>query len=445
MTRLGRPDAALVPHPQPPAPGFTPIRLLDIEISEPLPAVEAAVVALDGTRYRRAQALVRLHGRPLGTVDLDLDGGVLGPSEVAAQIWRAHGAAILAHRARDGDNSITALPAQGLGTGPCREVLPLPDPPLASVVVATRDRPDAAVACVDRLLGLTYPRYEILVVDNAPKSDATAEALRQRYRHRPHVRYCREDRAGLSNARNKGLVETSGEIVAFTDDDVLVEPGWLTNLVAAFGLAPHVACVTGLILPAELETPAQLWLEEYGGFAKGYERQLFDLGEHRAAGPLYPYTMGQFGSGASLAFKAAALRNLGGFAAELGAGTQALGGEDLDIFFRVLMSGGAVVYEPGAILRHAHRRDYEGLRRQMHSYGVGLAAALTKCLVDRPMRVFDLARRVPAGLSYLLRSTSPKNERKRVDFPKELTRLERRGLLAGPARYLRSRREQHKR
>jgi O-antigen biosynthesis protein len=209
--------------------------------------------------------------------------------------------------------------------------------------------------------------------------------------------------------------------------------------VAALGAAPHVACATGLILPAELDTEAALWFESYAGFAKGWERQLFDLAEYRRPGPLYPYAMGQFGSGASLAFKTATLRRLGGFAAELGAGTSALGGEDLDIFLRLLGSGAAIVYEPGAILRHRHLRDYAALRRQLHGYGVGLGAALTKCLLDRPGRALDLAVRLPAGLAYLLGPSSPKNRRKRADFPGELTRLELRGVLAGPAAYLRSR------
>jgi hypothetical protein len=92
------------------------------------------------------------------------------------------------------------------------------------------------------------------------------------------------------------------------------------------------------------------------------------------------------------------------------------------------------------MLRHSHRRDYPSLRRQLHAYGVGLGAALTKCLIDKPARAPALAARLPAGLAYLLDPASPKNRRKRADFPRELPLLELRGLLAGPAAYLRSRR-----
>jgi GT2 family glycosyltransferase len=418
--------------------GFAPIRLLEVELGAPLPTVEPAA-APDGTRYRRARALVRLHGRPLGMVNLAVEEGRLAPAARAGQIWASLAGAIREHLAGDGGVAPEALPAGGLGAGPCRAALPLDRAPRASVVVATRDRPEGVVACVEGLLDLDYPSYELLVVDNAPSSDATAVAVGRRFGHLPQVRYLREDRPGLSNARNRGLAEAAGEVVAFTDDDVLVDPGWLANLVAALGAAPHVACATGLILPCELDTEAAQWFESYAGFAKGWERQLFDLAGNRRPGPLYPYAMGQFGSGASLAFKTAALRRLGGFAAELGAGTSARGGEDLDIFLRVLASGAAIVYEPGAILRHRHLRDYAALRRQLHAYGVGLGAALTKCLLDRPTRVLELAVRLPAGLAYLLSPASPKNRRKRADFPGELTRLELRGVLAGPGAYLRGR------
>ena len=146
-----------------------------------------------------------------------------------------------------------------------------------------------------------------------------------------------------------------------------------------------------------------------------------------------PWDMGQFGSGASLAFKTAALRRLGGFAAELGAGTRALGREDLDIFLRLLASGAAIVYEPGAILRHRHLRDDAALRRQLHGYGVGLGVALTKRLLDRPAPARRPGLPAQPGVA--------KNRRKQADFPSELGRLELRGVLAGPAAYLRSRRQ----
>src|SRR6266404_1117746 len=72
-----------------------------------------------------------------------------------------------------------------------------------------------------------------------------------------------------------------------------------------------------------------------------------------------------------------------------GPGTRTGGGEDLDVFFRVIMGGYRLVYEPASLLYHLHRRDYAHLRKQIYSYGVGFTAYLTKCLLDDPRLVFD--------------------------------------------------------
>ena len=80
-----------------------------------------------------------------------------------------------------------------------------------------------------------------------------------------------------------------GNILAFTDDDVIVDPYWLVGLVRGFSITEHVACVTGLILPAELETQAQFLFEEYCGFTRGFIRRVYDLKENRPKLPLHPY------------------------------------------------------------------------------------------------------------------------------------------------------------
>jgi hypothetical protein len=145
-----------------------------------------------------------------------------------------------------------------------------------------------------------------------------------------------------------------------------------------------------------------------------------------------------------MAFKTAVLRSFGGFDPALGAGSRGVGGDDLAAFFEVVSRGFSLVYEPAAIVRHWHRREYDGLRKQAYGYGVGLTAYLTKTLLDRPSRFFDLVRRVPSGLKHILCSGSAKNSGKLCDYPKELTRIERRGMLEGPFAYLSSRRRAKK-
>ena len=225
----------------------------------------------------------------------------------------------------------------------------------------------------------------------------------------------------------------------FVDDDVLVDRLWLRSLVLGFQAAPGVACVTGMILPAELETPSQVWIEEFGGFDKGFERKIFDLGEYAPPDPLFPYSVGKFGSGASAAFDPTVLRAIGGFDTALGPATPALGGEDLDAFLQIILAGHRLVYEPRSLVRHHHRREYADLRRTVRGYGVGLAAVLTKALMN-PKTRSDVLRRAPRGVAYFLNPSSPKNMRKTPTFPRQLTLFEMTGALVGPLAYLRSRR-----
>jgi GT2 family glycosyltransferase len=229
-----------------------------------------------------------------------------------------------------------------------------------------------------------------------------------------------------------------GEILAFTDDDVAVDPYWLIELVRGFSLADNVACVTGLVLPLELETPAQLWFEEFGGFSKGFTQRVFDLAENHPKTPLYPYTSGRFGTGANMAFTAAFLDGVGGFDPALGTGSPAQNGEDLAVFFQVITRDYKLVYSPAALLYHLHRRDYRGLHQQIYSYGVGLTAYLTKSLLDNPRLLFDFITKVPYGLYFTLGARSPKNRKKSRAYPRDLTMVELKGILYGPFAYLRS-------
>ncbi|HEX5505872.1 MAG TPA: glycosyltransferase [Thermomicrobiales bacterium] len=430
----------------PPAEGaagmsFRPVRVLQVDLAQPLPAIPAADPAT-GRCYGRALALARLHGAPLGLVELALGEDGLCAAAVARRIWAALGAEIAAHLRADGLPPVDGLPPAGLGDGgsPCclaERARALAAAPLMSVVIATRDRPDQLDACLRALLAVEHPAYEVVVVDNAPRTDGTRALLDRAYAGEPRLRYAREDRPGLSWARNRGIREARGEVIAFTDDDVVVDRHWLAGLAVGFASAEDVACVTGLVLPLELETPAQVWFEEFGGFGKGCARRVFDLGAHRPADPLYPYAAGRFGSGNNMAFRAAALRALGGFDPALGAGAL-VGGEDLDIFYRLIAGGQRLVYEPAALVHHAHRREYAALRRQLADGGV--AGFLTKAVLADPRRALDLARRLPRGLAYALGPRSAKNARKRPGYPRDLALAEWRGMLRGPVAYLRSRR-----
>ncbi|MFW3172989.1 glycosyltransferase [Geodermatophilus sp. CPCC 206100] len=327
-------------------------------------------------------------------------------------------------------------PRPGVGSAP---ELPA-ERPLVTVTIASLRNVEPTIACVRRILTSSYEPLEVVVVDNDADGEPLRTAVETAFAGDARVRWAHEPRTGLSFARNKGLEEARGEIVVFTDDDVLVDRRWVERLVAGFGVAEGVACVTGAILPAEQETVAQVFLEEYGGFHKGFSRQVFNLTDHRRDTPLYPYDSGQFGSGANMAFRTQAMREMGGFPIDLGAGTLAHGGEDLDVLRRAVTAGHTVVYEPAALMWHYHRRSMEALRKQMFRYGVGLSATVTKWLFDDRRIAVDVLRRIPRGIVYVARPGSPKNQGKSTEFPRVLTALELLGVLYGPVAYLRSRR-----
>ncbi len=238
-----------------------------------------------------------------------------------------------------------------------------------SVVVCTRDRSAQLARCLRLLTEMSEAPAEILVVDNAPTSDATRQVVAAV----PGVRYVLEPLPGLSRARNTGIRSSLGDIVAFTDDDVEVHPGWITGLRRGFR-GPEVLAVTGLVLPAELETDAQVIFEDSGGFGQGYRSRRFDRGflekTKRSGTPVW-----RIGAGANMAMRRTAFARVGDFDERLGAGAAGCS-EDSEFWYRLLAEGGVCRYEPTAVVFHHHRREMNELKHQAHQYMRGHVAAL---------------------------------------------------------------------
>jgi GT2 family glycosyltransferase len=423
---------------------FSPMRICEIELSERLEPISAFNQDRD-QRYLRAHCLVRLHSQPIGLVDFPLMSDELAPADYVTRIWQELKEQINAHLRADGLPEVQELNKAGLlshiETPRCveeRETF-LKTAPFVSVILATRDRPEALARCLPTVLAQKYPDYEVIVVDNAPSTTATADLIVQKYGDEPRIHYVREDEPGLPQAHNRGLLQARGEIIAFTDDDVMVDTHWLVGLVRGFSVTGKVACVTGLIVPLELETPAQFLFEAYGGFTRGFGRRIFDLREHRWNKPAYPYIIGACGAGASMAFTSQFLKSEGGFDPALGPGRPTRGGEDLAAYFHVIRRGYSLVYEPSALLYHQHRRDYVGLQKQMYDYGIGLTAYLMKVVVDEPLLIFDGLAKVVRALFFLASTRTAKSEEPIITLPEELKQLEAKGRLGGPLAYLKSR------
>lgn len=301
-----------------------------------------------------------------------------------------------------------------------------------TVAVCTRNRAAQLADCLDAIAALDYPAalLDVVVVDNAPIDESTRQAV---LRHRG-VRYVCEPAPGLDRARNRAVREARGDVIAYTDDDVRVDAGWVKAIARAFEDEPHAMAVTGLVVPDELDTPAQLLFERYGGFGRGFQRAVYRVPDGVGAVRLFGGT-GRFGTGANMAFRRTFFDRHGVFDPALDVGTPANGGGDLEMFLRVLKHGHALVYEPAAIVRHRHRRSYAELRRQIANNGVGFYAYLVRTARAYPEErgpVVRLAiwwlwwwnvRRLIAGLF------------RRGNVPLDLIIAELSGSLAGLSRY----------
>ena len=241
----------------------------------------------------------------------------------------------------------------------------------ASIIVPTRNRPDRLARCLASLDRTCSLIHETIVVDNGSVGDATREVVASS----PGVAYVFEPRPGSSIARNTGARYATGDVLAFIDDDVVGHAGWPASLLAEF-TDPEIACVTGLILPLELTTDAQLVFEQQMGFGRGFlpitYDEVFFAQTRRSGVPVW-----RLGGSGNMAIRRDVFLANGGFDERLGHGPNAAGcSEDSELWYRMLASGMKCRYAPAAVVYHEHRRGRASLRRQLYSYMRGHAAAL---------------------------------------------------------------------
>ncbi|HTQ28684.1 MAG TPA: glycosyltransferase [Puia sp.] len=238
-----------------------------------------------------------------------------------------------------------------------------------SVIICTRNRPECLQRCIDSLMKGQDTMFELIVVDNT-NGDERVRNLLLAY---PAAKYVNETRTGLGIARNAGLRAASHNMIAFTDDDVEVHPGWISGLKTAFE-HPLTMAVTGLVIPMELETRSQYLFERYWGFNRGYVPITFDhrfFLDHLSQGvPVW-----DIGAGANMAFRREVFELSGAFDERLEAGAAGCSG-DTEYWYRVLAGGWNCCYLPQLVVYHQHRKTAKALRRQLYDYARGHACAL---------------------------------------------------------------------
>jgi len=410
-----------------------PMRVVDVELAAaPAYDLDAALSDAAGEHaHDLVRALVRLHGMPLGALELPAR-DVAQPDGLTRAVAARLGHALLRHLLADllaGPRPLAPWPLTANALAAAAHPRFAGPWPLVTVAVCTRERPRDLARCLDALERLDYPALELLVVDNAPVTDATRRVVEARG---ARVRYACEPRPGLSHARNLAIATARGTLLAFTDDDVVADAGWLRGAVPLFAAQPDVQAVTGLVVPLELETEAQRLFERYRGFGHGYERRWYRGRPGRVAAE--HGNTGKFGAGANMIFRRDVFARIGGFDPTLGAGTATAGGDDLEMFFRVLAEGHTLAYEPAAMVRHAHRRTHAELREQITGWGSGRAAYVRRARAAYPRERLGFARREAWWLATWIGARLARSLVAHGGPSRELILAELRGSLRGSLR-----------
>lgn len=279
------------------------------------------------------------------------------------------------------------------GEGPIR--------PHISVVIPTCNRADDLRRCLHSLERVVYPSWDALVVDQS--DDARSETVVTEYtRALPQLRYRRLSAKGTSRARNMGIARTSGDVIAFLDDDCTVPPHWLSRAAEVFAHHPKAAHAFGALRPgngvAEWSaagwTPARHIAEENEATIWGGLRGL----SNRLRLPQLT------ASGACMFVRREVLAATGDFDVHLGPGTHFPSSEDGDLTYRALMAGYSVVCSPAIEVEHHGLRDYASGAAAGHlraySYGTG-AWHMKQLRLGDPFAVVWIARELRRTLAYV--------------------------------------------
>ena len=359
-------------------------KIITIDLERPLPAEIP-----DAANYDTVWAIVLRHQVPVGQVEIGNCRTPVLADQLRSEIIRQLGNLLL--KGQDFYSPDFAI-ATGCQPKPAAEkwveapelehLLPgLKAEPgrtfFMSIVVCTRDRPDDLRMCLETLVDLDPGRHrlELIVVDNNPASGQTKAVVNDF----PQVRYEMETRPGVAYGRNKGLTSAQGDIVAYIDDDVKVPAQWPSRILAPFADA-RVMCVSGLVLPLEMESESQEMFEKYGALSRGYVPRIFDSKFFNRSKKHVVHTW-DLGGTANVAIRKEVIVDSGMFDETLGPGLPTGVGEDIYMFYRILKAGHICYYEPAAYVWHKHRTSMKALRKQLYNYNKGQTSYQLRTLV----------------------------------------------------------------
>jgi glycosyltransferase involved in cell wall biosynthesis len=252
-------------------------------------------------------------------------------------------------------------------TPPCvgryRKLMPEGEPvPRVSVIICTRNRPDKIGNAVESVLNNCYGDFDLTVIDQSTSGE-TREALLPRMSD-ARLRYVALVGKGLSRAYNKGISDTCGEILAFTDDDCIVPTDWIASIAAAFEAEPDGDLLYGQVLPASAESAGE-------GLTPLLEIKSPERLDRR-------HGFRVFGMGANFAARRRLFDAVGDFDEILGGGGPLRSSQDFDFAYRTYRSGSVILLRPEVTLLHDGHRDEGDWPTLLHNYGMGDGAFYSK-------------------------------------------------------------------
>lgn len=253
-----------------------------------------------------------------------------------------------------------------------------PMTPRVSVVMCTRNRPDTIEHAVASVLATDYPAFDLTVIDQST-TGSTEDILRPLADADSRLRYLRVAEPGLSRAYNTGIARTSGDLLAFTDDDCVVPRDWLRTIVRAFDeddeadllygqvIAPdHVGESDGITPALHIARPERLSRRD------GYK---------------------VFGMGANFAARRRLFAAIGGFDDILGGGAPLRSSQDFDLAYRTYLAGRVTILRPEVRVVHYGTRKGRDWPMTISAYGVGDGAFYFKHVRCRDLLALRLLAR----------------------------------------------------
>ncbi|WP_298819631.1 glycosyltransferase family 2 protein [Chloroflexus sp.] len=232
------------------------------------------------------------------------------------------------------------------------------------VVISTYGRGAAIDATIRSLRQNTYPHFTIWVLDQS-EDDRTEQCVRHHALEDERICYLRQPIRGISATRNAGAALGHAPYILFTNDDCVLDPGWIGGLVAELR-DERVWLAFGAVYPGPQEMKVnELVLGTCNGSRRIFRHNRFNLA---------------FGHGHNMGARRNAFEQMGGFDELIGAGAPLGSWEERDLGYRVLKSGGWIAFTPQAIAYHHHWQNWQGVRRSFRAYGIGAGAVAGKYL-----------------------------------------------------------------